>query len=38
MWQKRNIPSMVVGLQAGATTLEISLIVPQKIGHSNPWS
>jgi hypothetical protein len=25
---------LVVGLQAGTTTLEISLAVPQKIGHS----
>jgi hypothetical protein len=25
----------VVGLQAGTTTLEISLAVPQKIGNSN---
>ena len=25
---------MLVGLQAGTTTLEISLAVPQKIGHS----
>ena len=34
MWRKMNIPSLVVGFQAGATTLEISIMVPQKIGHS----
>jgi hypothetical protein len=26
--------SLLVGLQAGTTTLEISLMIPQKIGHS----
>jgi hypothetical protein len=31
---KRNTPPLLVGLQAGTTTLEISLAVPQKIGHS----
>jgi hypothetical protein len=34
MWRKRNTPPLVVRLQAGTTTLEISLAVPQKIGHS----
>ena len=34
MWRKRNTPSFLVGLQACTTTLEISLSVPQKIGHS----
>ena len=34
MWRKRNIPPLLVGLQAGKTTLEISLTVPQKIGLS----
>jgi hypothetical protein len=24
-------------LQAGSTTLEISLAIPQKIGHSTTW-
>jgi hypothetical protein len=33
MRRKRNTPPLLVGLQAG-TTLEISLLVPQKIGHS----
>jgi hypothetical protein len=37
-WQgcerKRNTPLLLVGLQAFTTTLEISLAVPQKIGHS----
>jgi hypothetical protein len=28
MWRKRNIPTLLVGLQAGTTTLEISLVVP----------
>ena len=34
MWRKRNTPPLLVGLQAGTITLEISLAVPQKIGHS----
>ena len=34
MWRKRNTPPLLVGLKAGTTTLEISLVVPQKIGHS----
>jgi hypothetical protein len=33
MWRKRNTPALLVGLQAGTTTLEISLEVPLKIGH-----
>ena len=33
MW--RNTPLLLIGLQAGTTTLEISLAVPQKIRHSN---
>ena len=33
MWRKRNTPSLLVELQAGTTTLEISLEVPQKTGH-----
>ena len=37
MWRKRSIPLLLVGLQADATTLEISLVVPQKIGHSTTW-
>jgi hypothetical protein len=31
--KKRNTPPLLVGLQAGTTTLEISIVVPQKIGH-----
>jgi hypothetical protein len=27
-------PPLLVGLQIGSTTLEISLVVPQKIGRS----
>jgi hypothetical protein len=34
MWRKRNTPPLLVGLQAGTTILDISLAVPQKIGHS----
>ena len=34
MWRKRDIPPLLVGLQAGTTILEISLAVPQKTGHS----
>ena len=33
MWRKRNTPPLLVELQAYTTTLEISLAVPQKIGH-----
>jgi hypothetical protein len=29
MWRKRNTPPLLVGLQAGTTTLEINLGVPQ---------
>jgi hypothetical protein len=35
MWRKRNTPPLMVGLQACTTTLEISLGVPQKTGHSS---
>jgi hypothetical protein len=34
MWRKRNTPPLFMGLQACTTTLEISLVIPQKIGHS----
>jgi hypothetical protein len=34
MWRKRNTPPLLVGLQACTTTLEISLAVLQKTGHS----
>jgi hypothetical protein len=34
MWRKRNSLPFLVGLQAGTTTVEINLAVPQKIGHS----
>jgi len=34
MWRKRNTPSLLVGLQTGTTTVEISLEVPQRIEHS----
>jgi hypothetical protein len=34
MWRMRNTPPLLVGLQACTTTLEVSLEVPQKIGHS----
>jgi hypothetical protein len=33
MWRKRNTPPLMVGSQAGTTTLEINFVVPQKIGH-----
>jgi hypothetical protein len=35
MWRKRNTPPFLVGLQAGSTTLEINLVVPQKIVNSS---
>jgi len=31
---KRNTPPLMMGMQAGTITPEISLEVPQKIGHS----
>jgi hypothetical protein len=34
MWRKRNIPPLLMGLQAGTTTLEITLMVPDKSGHN----
>jgi hypothetical protein len=34
IWRKRNTPSLLVGLQAGITALEIRLEIPQRIGHS----
>ena len=33
LWRKRNTPPLLVGLQAGTTTLVISLAVPQKTWH-----
>ena len=37
MWRKRNISPLLVGLQAGKTTVGIRFVVPQKIGHSATW-
>jgi hypothetical protein len=34
IWRKRNTPPLLVGLQAGTTTMEINLEVREKIGHS----
>jgi hypothetical protein len=34
MWRKRNTPPLLVGLETGTTTLKISLLIPQIIGHS----
>jgi hypothetical protein len=31
--RKRNTPPFFMGFQACTTTLEISVVVPQKIGH-----
>jgi hypothetical protein len=31
IWRERNTPSLLMGLQVGTTTLEICLVVPQKI-------
>jgi len=36
MWRKRNTPPLLVGLQTGTTTLEISLEVPQKLDITLP--
>jgi hypothetical protein len=34
MWRKRNTLPLLVGLQAGTTTVEISMAVSQEIGQS----
>ena len=34
-WKKGNTPPLLVGLQAGTATLEVSLVVLQKIGNSS---
>jgi hypothetical protein len=34
MWIKRSTPPLLEGCQAGTTTLEICMEVPQEIGHS----
>jgi hypothetical protein len=34
MWKKRDTPPLLVELQTGTATLEISVVVPQKTGHS----
>jgi hypothetical protein len=31
IWRKRNTPPLLVGFLASTTTLEITLVVPQKI-------
>jgi hypothetical protein len=36
MWRKRNTPPLMVVLQVDSITLEISMAVPQKIGHILP--
>jgi hypothetical protein len=35
MWRKRDTPPLLVGLQGCTTTLEISLVVPQKTSNSS---
>ena len=35
--RKRNTSPLLMGLKAGTTTLEISLVVPLKIGYSITW-
>ena len=35
LWSKGNTPPLLVGVQAGTTTLEINLEVPQKAGNSS---
>jgi hypothetical protein len=34
MWRKKNTPPLLVGLQAGTTTLETKLAVPRKTRNS----
>jgi hypothetical protein len=36
MWRKRITPPLLVGLQAGTTTLETSLAVPHKLDIALP--
>jgi hypothetical protein len=31
MWRKRDAPPLLMGLEAGTTTLEINLVVPRKL-------
>jgi len=31
MWRKGNLPTLLVGMQTGAATLEKSMEVPQKV-------
>jgi hypothetical protein len=33
MWRKRSTTPLLVRLKAGTNTMEISIVVPQKIGH-----
>jgi hypothetical protein len=35
MWRKRNTPPLLVELQVSTCTLEINLVVPEKIGNSS---
>jgi hypothetical protein len=37
MWRKRNPPPLLMGLQAGTTSLGISMAVHQKNGYSTTW-
>ena len=36
LWSKGNTPPLLVGVQAGTATLEISMAVSQKIGSQFP--
>lgn len=36
-WTTKEFTPLLVGLQAGTTTQEISLAVPQKTGHGSTW-
>jgi hypothetical protein len=37
IWRKMRTPPLLVGLQAGTTTLEIILVVPQKLDIVLPY-
>ena len=37
MWRKRNTPPLLVALQPCTTIMEISLAVPENIGHCTTW-
>ena len=37
MERRRHTPPLLMGLQTGTTTVEINMVVPQKIGNRSIW-